>query len=211
LQTDQLIRGIVADLPTRSGSVAKTLFLGLSLPLLVSLVAMLLFLGPRPEMTTAARSLPFWIKGGYTFMIGTAGLFAVERLGRPGATAASPFAVVVTTVLVVALAGFIEIMTATPGDRAELFLGGSASVCPWMIAALSLPLLAAAILALRQLAPTQHALAGAAAGLMAGGYGACIYSLHCTEYAMSFLATWYSFGILVSVIAGVTLSRLLRW
>lgn len=211
LRTDQLIRGIVADLPTPSGSVAKILSMSVGLSVLFSLTAMLLWLGPRPEMGEAMRGAPFWIKAGYTFMVGTAGLFAIERLGRPGATATSSFVIIAITISVLTLAAGIEIAMAPSGDRLKLWLGNSSSVCLWAIAVLSLPLLMGAFLALRRLAPTRYAVAGVAAGLMAGGYGACIYSLHCTEYAMSFLATWYTFGVLLVAAAGALLSRLLRW
>ncbi len=91
-------------------------------------------------------------------------------------------------------------------DRSQLWLGNSSTVCPWAILALSIPILVAAFLALRQLAPTRYAVAGAA-----GGYGACIYSLHCTEYGMPFLATWYTLGVLLVAGIGVLLSGLLRW
>jgi hypothetical protein len=211
LRTDQLIRGIVADLPTRSGSVAKTLAISLTLSLAISVTATLLWLGPRPELSDAMRSSPFWIKAGYTFLIGTAGLFAIERLGRPGATATSSFVVLAMIIAVLAAAAGTEIVMTPAAERHRLWLGSSSSICPWLIAVVSLPILIGAFLALRQLAPTQYALAGAAAGLTAGGYGACIYSLHCTEYAISFLATWYTFGVFLVVAAGVMLSRLLRW
>jgi hypothetical protein len=211
VQTDELIRGIVADLPTPTGSVAKILTICLLLSLTFSFAIMFLWLGPRPELSEALRSAPFWIKAGYTFMIGTAGLFAIERLGRPGATAVSSFTILGVTIAVLALSAGAEIAMAPPSERHEIWLGNSSSICPWMIAVLSLPLLVGAFLSLRRLAPTHYATAGAAAGIMAGGYGACIYSLHCTEYALSFLATWYTFGVLLVAGLGALFSRFLRW
>lgn len=211
MRTDQLIRGLVADLPTPSGSVAKVITISLSLSVLFSLAGMFLWLGPRPEIGEAIQSAPFWIKAGYTFVIGTAGLFALERLGRPGATAVSPFAVVLVAFPVLALAAGLELAMSPSVDRSQLWLGSSASVCPWTIVVLSVPLLVAAFLALRQLAPTRYAAAGTAAGLMAGGYGAFIYSLHCTEYGIPFLATWYTLGIFLVALVGMLLSGLLRW
>jgi hypothetical protein len=191
--------------------VAKILAISLGLSILLSLTGMFLWLGPRPEIGVAMLSASFWIKAGYTFLVGTAGLFAIERLGRPGATATASFVIVAMAIALLALAAGIEIAMAPSGERSELLLGGSSSVCSWMIAVLSLPLLIGAFYTLRHLAPTRYALAGAAAGLMAGGYGACIYSLHCTEYALPFLATWYTFGVLAVALAGALMSRLLRW
>ncbi|MBS0231875.1 MAG: DUF1109 domain-containing protein [Proteobacteria bacterium] len=211
MRTDQLIRSLVADLPTPSGSVAKAIALNLSISTVISLATMLLWIGLRPEISDAMGTAPFWIKAGYTFILGTAGLFAIERLGRPGATAGSSFAVVTVVIAVLSVAATVEIFAAQAADRDQLWLGSSYSVCPWTIVVLSLPLLIAALCTLRQLAPTNYAAAGAAAGLMAGGYGACIYSLHCTEYGLPFLATWYTVGMLFVCIVGVLLSGLLRW
>ncbi|HSV58580.1 MAG TPA: NrsF family protein, partial [Variovorax sp.] len=70
----------------------------------------------------------------------------------------------------------------------------------------------AALLALKGLAPTRPALAGAAAGIMAGGAGATVYALHCPELAAPFLAVWYVAGMLIPVVAGALIGpRLLRW
>ena len=72
--------------------------------------------------------------------------------------------------------------------------------------------LLAGILALRRMAPTRPALAGLAAGIMAGGTGAWIYSFACDEPGMMFLALWYTLAILVVGSVGSLLGRLLlRW
>ncbi|WP_409563075.1 NrsF family protein [Hyphomicrobium sp. MC8b] len=211
MRTEQLITSLVADLPTSPGSVARIITASLLLSIIFSLTVMVLWLGLRPELGTAMHSAPFWIKAGYTFMIGTAGLFALERLGRPGAKATSSFALLSAIFAIVALSAGMEFFMSPPDERSQLWLGSSSSFCPWAIVTLSIPLLVAAFLALRQLAPTHYAVAGAAAGFMAGGYGACIYSLHCTEYGIPFLATWYSLGVLIVVGGGMLLSGLLRW
>jgi hypothetical protein len=211
LRTQELIRGLVADLPTPSGSVAKAISVALALSVAFSMTLMVLWLGLRPELDEAMLSAAFWMKAGYTFLIGTAGLVALERLGRPGASAAPAFAIVAVAVVSIALAGAAELMMVPAADRSTLWLGNSSLFCPWGIVALSIPVLIAGFLALRRLAPTRFALAGAAAGLMAGGYGACIYSLHCTEQTLPFLATWYTLGITLIALAGILFSRLLRW
>jgi hypothetical protein len=52
----------------------------------------------------------------------------------------------------------------------------------------SLPMFAALLWALKGLAPTRPALAGAAAGALAGGAGAMVYALHCPELAAPYIA-----------------------
>jgi len=54
--------------------------------------------------------------------------------------------------------------------------------------------------------------AGATAGLVAGGVGSMLYALTCPDDSPLFVATWYS--IAVAVVAGGAAwvgNRLLRW
>ena len=77
---------------------------------------------------------------------------------------------------------------------------------------LALPALALALSALRGLAPTRLALAGAAAGLFAGGAGAFAYAFHCPELEAPFLGAWYVAGMLIPAALGALPGRrLLRW
>ena len=77
---------------------------------------------------------------------------------------------------------------------------------------LSLPLLIGAFWVLRGLAPTRLTLAGTAAGLAAGALGSLVYSFHCTESAMPFVAIWYTLGVLVPGLIGAIAGRfVLRW
>ena len=73
-------------------------------------------------------------------------------------------------------------------------------------------MLAAALWAMKGLAPTRLVLAGAASGLLAGAIGALIYALHCTEMEAPFLGAWYVVGMLIPTAAGAVLGPfLLRW
>jgi hypothetical protein len=91
-------------------------------------------------------------------------------------------------------------------------MGQSWRICAVSIGLMALPVFAATLVALKGLAPTQPALAGAAAGALAGGVGAAVYALHCMELTAPFLAVWYVSGIAVPVLVGAALGpRLLRW
>jgi hypothetical protein len=84
--------------------------------------------------------------------------------------------------------------------------------CVFNIALIALPVFVASLVALKSLAPTQPALAGAAAGAMSAGAGAAVYALHCPELAAPFLAIWYVIGMALPVAAGALMGhRLLRW
>jgi hypothetical protein len=108
--------------------------------------------------------------------------------------------------------GAWALMPAAPADRVELLMGDSAASCPFTIALLSVPLFVAAFWAIRGLAPTRLALAGAASGLLAGAGGALMYALYCPEMGAPFIAIWYLLGMLIPAAAGALLApRLLRW
>jgi hypothetical protein len=84
--------------------------------------------------------------------------------------------------------------------------------CLVSIPALSVPAFALTISAIRSLAPTRLAGAGAASGLVAGAVAAFAYALYCDEMQAPFLAVWYVLGMALPALVGAMLGpRLLRW
>lgn len=212
MQTDDLIARLADDLtPVRRGAVARAL----AVPLLVGLVAaglaMLGWLGPRPDLVPAMGTFPFWMKFFYTLAVAGLALWLVERTGRPGAPWRRPLVLMALPLAILVLLAALAL--ATPGaDTHALMMGVSSQVCARNILVISLPLLAGAFWALRRLAPTRPALAGAGAGLFAGAAGAFVYAFHCTESAAPFVAIWYTLGMLLPALLGGFLGRwALRW
>jgi len=211
--TDELIERLSDSLrPTARYGVQRRLLLPVVGGLVVTTFLMLMLLGPRPDIGSAAATASFWIKSGYTFALAIAGTWAVERLSRPGGSARRPgllTALIVAAMAIIAVAGYD---LAPPDMREVVVWGSSALVCPFLIAGLSVPLLAAILAAMRRLAPTELTRAGAAAGLMAGGFGAWVYSFHCPENGLPFLALWYSLGVVIVIALGAISGRsVLRW
>lgn len=191
---------------------ARRLGLGLGIGLVASAATMLAWLGVRPDFMEATATAPFWIKFAYTLGTAAAMLWLVERLARPGARTALQTIVAGVPLGLMALLGMAQWITAAPVDRPHLTLGASYDICPWRIVALSIPLLIGGLWAMRGLAPTRPALAGAVVGVCAGGAGAFVYAFHCDESAMPFVAIWYTLGIAASGLAGALIGRrLLRW
>jgi len=211
--SDQLINRLCADLrPVRPGAVARRLAAGVGAGVLVSALLMLVMLGPRPDMARASATAMFWIKAAYTLAFAYVGLWAVERLARPAGEAKRRVAWFVAPLAAMALLALTQLAAAPAPMRGPMILGGSASVCPWFILLLSVPPLCGLVWAMRGLAPTRLRLAGAVAGLAAGGAGSFVYAIHCTESAAPFLALWYTLGVLAAGLVGVLLGpRLLRW
>ena len=84
--------------------------------------------------------------------------------------------------------------------------------CLVFIPLLSAGPLAAILVALRRGAPTRPALAGAVAGLLAGGIGSFVYAAHCPGDSPLFLGAWYTITILeMAALGALAGSRLLRW
>lgn len=179
---------------------------------LVAAIAMALLLGVRPTLGRDAALAMLWAKFAFVAALAIIGLVAALRLSRPGMSlgwSAYSVAVPAAGMWLVAL---IELSRAEPTARLALMLGQTAAVCPFRIAGLSLPVFIAALWAMKGFAPTRLRLAGASAGLLAGGIGAFVYAFHCPELAASFLGVWYVIGILIPAGIGWLIGpRVLRW
>ena len=65
---------------------------------------------------------------------------------------------------------------------------------------------------LRRQAPTRLMLAGATAGLLAGGLSAMAYALVCPVDSLAFVAIWYGLAIAICTGVGAIAGRwALRW
>ena len=180
--------------------------------LLASVTLMVFFLGVRPDLAQLALRPDFWIKVGFVAAVCLAAWHASRRLGLPGANTRSLLPWLALPLLLIWALGAVTVATAAPEQRAELFWGTTWRSCPLLIAMLSLPILAAVLRAMRQLAPTRLRLAGAAAGLAAGSTAALVYCLHCPEMAASFVGVWYVLGMLAPGAIGALLGpKVLAW
>ncbi len=169
-------------------------------------------LGVRPDLAAVALLPMFWVKLAFVASLATASLFAALRLSRPGARLDWVPGALATPVLTLWLLAAVVLGGAAPGERARMFFGDTWTSCPLLVALLSAPVFAGALWAMKGLAPTRLALAGAAAGLLSGAVGALVYSLHCPELAAPFLGFWYLLGMLIPAAAGALLGpHWLRW
>jgi hypothetical protein len=184
----------------------------IGLGVIAASLLMFALLGMRRDLAEAIHLPMFWTKFGYVACLAIASLLTVLRLSRPGARLDwVPAAFAVPIVAMWALAGFV-LAVAEPAQRMGLLLGSTWAVCPFLIAMLSAPLLAAILWAMRDLAPTRLPLAGTSAGLLAGTVGALVYCLHCPELEAPFIGTWYLLGMLIPAAVGTLLGRyVLRW
>lgn len=212
MRTDDLIARLSTGLePVKTGTVARTLLIAVAAGLAGSTILMLARLGVRPDLPAAIASFGLWMKVAYTFAIASFGFWIVERAGRPGSDMARPILLLALPLLAIALLAAVQI-SAPGADPRALVMGSTSRVCATSILLVAAPTLLAVFWALRKLAPTRLGLAGAAAGLFAGGVGATVYAFHCPEAAAPFVAIWYTLGIALTAGIGAFLGRyLLRW
>ncbi len=179
---------------------------------LVAAAMMATWLGVRGSLAQDVAVPMLWVKFAFVASLAAGGWIAAVRLGRPGATLAGVPAALAAPVLAMWTLAAVALNGADASQRAELFLGQTWNACPLNIAVLSVPVFVAALWGMKGFAPTRPALAGAAAGLLAGAAGAVVYAFHCPELAAPFLGTWYVLGMLIPTAAGAIVGRFaLRW
>ncbi|GAB4466801.1 MAG: NrsF family protein [Burkholderiaceae bacterium] len=213
MKTDDLIAVLARELqpvdprvPLRAFALAIAAGIAAELTLLHTSLA-------RELLLPAYLAQPmFWVKFAFGALLALSSLWAALRLGRPGMPLSVAGVLPFVPLAAVWLLAAIALATAAPDQREALVWGQTWSTCPPTIALLSLPALAGALLALRKMAPTRPAWAGAAAGALAGGLGAAAYALQCPELAAPFIGVWYVIGIAAVVAIGAVAGRyVLRW
>jgi hypothetical protein len=179
---------------------------------LAALALMALTLKVNPALPQELSEPMFWVRETFCASLGMIGIVGITRLARPGRPLGSiPVGIALPVLAMWALAALI-LLTAPSPSRAHLIFGGTARVCPFLIAMMATPPFFALVWALRGLAPTRLRLTGGIAGLAAGSIGALAYSLHCPELAAPFIGIWYLLGITICATLGVWAGpRLLRW
>ncbi len=213
MTTDDLIRSLAADVPPVSRhAVGRRLAAGIVVGGLITLAAIALLLGFRPNFRSAVHGFSFWMKAAYTLSMAIAAGVIVARLARPGRPLGRTPWLLAVPVLLLAIVGAIEMAHAPRSHWLAMWLGATWRICPWLVLLLSIPIFVGLLWSFRRLAATRLRLAGAASGLCAGASAAVIYCLHCPEVSAIFVLTWYTLGMALAAAAGAVLGpRLMRW
>lgn len=213
MKTDDLILLLASDtVAVQPRAWRQRYALALTAGVIGAVLMMFALLGVRSDIAVVAQIPAFWVKFAFPGALAAAALLAASRLSRPGVALGHVGLGLAVPLLVIWLLGAIELVGATPAQRDVLFFGNTWASCPLYVALLSVPAFIALLWVMKTLAPTQLALAGAAAGLLAGAVGAMAYALYCPESGASFLGVWYVIGMLIPTTLGAILGpRLLRW
>lgn len=213
MKTDELIAVLAANVePVDARRFSRVLAWVLAGGVAVAAGLMLHKMGLNPDLPAYLGRGMFWVKLGFGVAVAALAARGVVRMARPGQSLGPVARAWLLPIAALWLLGVVALLLAPATDRAALVFGATWRVCSFNIALLSLPMLLAGLVALRTMAPTRPARAGAAAGLLAGGAAAAVYALHCPELAAPFLAVWYVAGVLIPAAAGALLGRtMLRW
>ena len=211
MRTDLLIEMLAREAgPAPRAVVARRLIPAMLMGLAASSALALAIIGPLP-WDMFLTPVP-WIKLGYAASVLLAAAVLTARLARPIARWHSPRKAVIAVMVGMGLVGGLAWVGTPPEGRVAAIWGETWLQCPWVLMGFSLPALAGALWALKGLAPTQPARAGFACGLLAGALGALGYALACPESSTTFVAIWYTLGILMTAMVGRVLGpRVLRW
>jgi len=212
MDTDQLIRSLAVDNDQRERPVGSVLATALLITAPVSIVMFFTALGFRKDIATALHNPFFDLKFLVTITVAISAIAISIHLSRPEA---SPKGWLWLLLIPVGLLSFGiggEMMMPQRLPWITRLIGSNSKVCMTAIPLLSLPLLIAALVALRHGATTRPALAGAYAGLLSAGFAATLYASQCTDDSPLFVATWYPLAIgLVTAVGALAGSRWLRF
>jgi hypothetical protein len=212
METEQLIRTLAADNTHQARPVGFVLMLALLSAAPVSVAIFFAELGVRPDVMTAMRNPFFDLKFAVTLALAISAIAISLHLSRPEASLQGwAWLLLIPVALLIAGIGG-EMMMPQRLPMMTRLVGNNSRACMIAIPAMSLPLLAAALVGLRHGAPTRPAVTGAIAGLLSAGLAATLYASHCTDDSPLFVATWYTIAAaLVTAVGALAGSKVLRF
>jgi hypothetical protein len=211
--TAQLIERLGAGLkPSPPHVLDRRLAAAGAIGAIAALLLLIASLGLRPDLAAASAQWVLWGKLGYATALVLGGFVLCVQAARPDARPRWRVGVVLIPVALAVVAALIRSAALPPDVRSAEWLGETATMCPWLIGLLSLPCFLGLLVVMQRAAPTRLRWAGFCAGLLAGAISMLVYSLHCPETGLAFVASWYTLGMCLPAALGAALGpQLLRW
>lgn len=211
MQTDDLIELLAKDAKVRV-RLGHVFAVALAIGLAISSALLLSTYGIRDNMAEAIETPRVLFKLGLTLLLALTSTRLAFLVGKPGVSLRSAGLALLWPLLLL-LVGIATELIVLPTEAWENSLKGQHwSFCLVFVPTLAIAPLAALLYSVRQGAPENPGLAGAVAGLAAGGIAAAIYAWHCPDDSPLFVATWYTLAISIVTVTGFLLGRrILRW
>jgi len=177
-----------------------------------ALVLYALFVGPRPDIGAAVRTVWFNLKFVDAAALAVPLLMLFVRLARPDAKPGALALWLLAPFVLLAGGVVVELAVVPRAEWLTRLIGQNWMYCTTMIPMMAAPILAALIAAMRLGAPQHPALTGALAGAASASLAAVLYASHCPDDSPLFVATWYSLATLICMGAGALVGRwFLQW
>jgi hypothetical protein len=212
MDTNELIKVLAADAGHRTAPLSSVWRGAGGLAMALAAVAFFALLGPRPDIAAAAETPRFLFKFVVTIILAASAFGLLHALSRPGEAwrKSLPYLAAGPALLVAAVV--LELFLLPPDQWLATTIGTNSVNCLTFVSLFGIGPLAVFLLALRHGAPTRPGLAGAVAGILAGGVGATFYAAHCTDDSPLFVATWYTIAIAgLALVGAAAAHRLVRW
>lgn len=212
MKTTELIAALAADVPGEARSMQRLFYGSAVAGALVTGGVFLMSMGWRPDIATVIGTIRFPFKFVVTLAVVISAAPLLARAASPLDGGTLPRKALVAGPALVLMAVVLELF-ALPADRWwDSLVGSNALLCLSAIPLLSVPTVAALLLAMRRGAPARPRLAGALCGLVAAGIAATFYALHCDDDSPLFVAVWYTLAVAIVTSASAAIGgRVLRW
>lgn len=210
MKTEALINVLAADAARPVTGIRPLLWAALAAGASGSLALFTLLLGPRADLATKLPDYDFLVKIVFTAGLAFTAARALDDVARPMRRARALRSLGFAPLLL-CCAVIVQLLVSPSSTWFTLLVGRNAALCVTAIPLFSaLPALFL-MMALRRGAAAKPRLAGAVAGLAAGGFGASLYAIFCPVDNPLFVATWYSLAIGAVTAVCALCGRWLRW
>jgi hypothetical protein len=212
MSSEELITRLVAELPASRTRWPVPRLLGAAIVLgsAVTFTVIWFMFTRSPHLAHGvSTTIAFTVVAALTLAAGT--YRAALTLARPEAEANIAWPVLLGG-LILMTGVALELGSTPPHLWVSRLIGTHALGCFVSVTLLALPILFAALFAIRHGAAARPAQAGAAAGLLAGSITGALYEIHCPENSLLFVAVWHVAAIVVLAGLGAYLGRrVLYW
>ena len=212
MRTDDLIKALDADARSKAMPLRSVWWVAAAAAAVIAAVVFFLTIGPRPDIMVAMHTMRFLAKFVFTIVLAVTAFGLIRALSTPGASTVRAAAWMAAAPMLVAVAVVLELFMVPEVMWGTRMVGTNMMICMGFIPLIGIGPLAIFLWVLRYGAPTRPVLAGAVAGLLAGGLSATFYAAHCFDDSPLFVATWYTIAIIVLAGLGGLGGRLfVRW
>lgn len=212
MRTEDLIKAISADTARTPAPMDRVWWIAVAVAAVIAFAVFEATLGPRPDIALAVETMRFVYKFVVTLALAVTAFAVVRAAARPGARASRLAPWLLLAPVLAMLGVLVELAVLAPAEWMPRLVGVNSLACLTYIPIIGIGPLAIFVATLRHGAPTQPGLAGAAAGILAGGIAATFYAAHCIDDSPLFVATWYTIAISSLAALGGLLGRVvLRW